>query len=162
MARATDSSQRSKVVVMLFLVLATLASGLFAGAAVYINLVEHPARLSCGADLALKEFRPSYRRATIMQASLALVGAISGVVAGWLQRDVRILLAAFLLGSVVPFTLVVILPTNRRLLDPALDSRLVDAAVLLRRWAALHAVRSLLASVAFVIYLLRVAHGGFR
>src|SRR5215471_13155315 len=149
MARATDSSQRSKVVVMLFLVLATLAAGLFAGAAVYINLVEHPARLSCGTDLALKEFRPSYRRATIMQASLAIVGTIGGLLAGWPQRDVRILVATLLLGSVVPFTLVVILPTNKRLLDPTLDVRPLDAAILLRRWAALHAVRSLLASVAF-------------
>jgi len=144
---------------MFFLILATVAAGLFAGAAVYINLVEHPARLSCGTDLALKEFRPSYRRATIMQASLAVVGTIGGLLAGWPQRDLRILVATLLLGSVVPFTLVVILPTNKRLLDPTLDVRPLDAAILLRRWAALHAVRSLLASVAFIMFLLKVAHG---
>ena len=59
---------------MVFLVLGTLAAGLFAGAAVYISAVEHPARLSCGTALALSEFAPSYRRATIMQAPLVLPG----------------------------------------------------------------------------------------
>ena len=59
--------------------LATLAAGLFTGAAVYITFVEHPARVSCGSALAVTEFGPSYKRATVMQASLALVGASAGI-----------------------------------------------------------------------------------
>jgi len=47
---------------------ATLASGIFFGAAVYINLVEQPARISCGVPVAITEWRPSYRRGTLMQA----------------------------------------------------------------------------------------------
>jgi hypothetical protein len=38
---------------------ALLSSGLFAGAALYVSLVEHPARIACGPALALAEFRPS-------------------------------------------------------------------------------------------------------
>ena len=57
----------------MLLILATLAAGLFAGAAIYITAVEHPARLACGAELAVREFAPSYQRATLMQAPLALV-----------------------------------------------------------------------------------------
>jgi hypothetical protein len=38
--------------------LATLAAGLFTGAAVYITFVEHPARVSCGSALAVTEFGP--------------------------------------------------------------------------------------------------------
>jgi hypothetical protein len=49
---------------MLFELLATLCAGLFAGAAIYITFVEHPARLECGTELAATEFAPSYRRAT--------------------------------------------------------------------------------------------------
>jgi hypothetical protein len=52
-------------------VLATVLAGLFAGAAVYINVAEHPARLECGVALAATVFGPSYRRAAVMQASLA-------------------------------------------------------------------------------------------
>jgi len=37
---------------------AALAAGLFSGASIYINLVEHPARIQCGTALALAQFAP--------------------------------------------------------------------------------------------------------
>ncbi len=64
--------------------LALCSCGLFAGAALYINLVEHPARMSCDVAVALTEFRPSYKRATVMQASLAAVSFATGI-ATWLE-----------------------------------------------------------------------------
>jgi len=141
---------------MLFLMVATLAAGMFAGAAIYISLVEHPARVSCGTELAIREFGPSYRRAAVMQAALALIGLLSGSVASWQLRDPATLAAALLLGLVVPFTLLIVFPTNKRLLDPALDPRSAEASHLLARWARLHAVRSVLSSAAFVVFVLRL------
>ena len=82
--------------------IAGLAAGIFTGAAIYITLVEHPARLSCGLSAAVAEFGPSYRRAAVMQASLAFIGVVSalwrwgaGGPRGWL-------LGGVLLGSVIP------------------------------------------------------------
>src|SRR5215471_7922334 len=72
---------------MFLLLASTMCAGLFCGAALYVNLVEHPARMSCGQELAVREFAPSYRRATIMQVSLALVGVVLGLVAAWQLRD---------------------------------------------------------------------------
>jgi len=135
---------------------ATLCAGLFAGAGIYVNAVEHPARLSCGVDVALREFAPSYRRATVMQASLAIAGCTMGVWSAWLYGDVWLASGAVLLGSVVPFTLVVMLPTNHQLVDPALDPGGQKATQLLRRWGRLHAVRSVLSGTAFLILLLRL------
>jgi len=60
--------------------IALVATAIFAGAAVYVSLVEHPARESCGPALALAAFGPSYRRAAIMQGGLALVGGVAGIV----------------------------------------------------------------------------------
>jgi uncharacterized membrane protein len=139
------------------LIMAVLATGLFAGAAIYINLVEHPARVSCGPELAIREFRPSYRRAAVMQGALAIVGCAAGALAAWQLRDPAMLAAAVLLGLVVPFTLIVIFPTNARLLDPALDPSTAEAARLLARWARLHAVRSVLSAAAFFLFLLRLS-----
>jgi hypothetical protein len=51
----------------------------------------------------------------------------------------------------IPFTPLVVLPTNTRLLDPALDSHSTEAASLLARWRQLHAVRSAASAVAFVL-----------
>jgi hypothetical protein len=140
---------------MFLLLVAIVAAGLFAGAAVYITTVEHPARVGCGTELAVREFAPSYKRGTIMQASLAVVGCLAGLAAGWLREDPVIAVAALLLGAVVPFTLVVIFPTNKRLLDPALDSRSDNARELLARWGRLHAVRSVLSTAAFVLLVVR-------
>jgi len=140
-----------------FLIIATFAAGLFAGAALYITAVEHPARLSCGTEAAIREFAPSYKRGTVMQASLAVVGCLAGLTAGWQRQDPIVFGAALLLGAVVPFTLVVIFPTNKRLLDPALDPRGTLALQLLTRWGYLHAVRSMLSTAAFVLFLARAA-----
>lgn len=140
---------------MILLTIAIVASGLFAGAAIYISLVEHPARLSCGTQLAVREFGPSYRRATMLQAPLAVIGCGAGSIAGWQHSDPAIVVAAVAIGLVVPFTLVVIAPTNRRLLDPGLDSNGPEAAALLKRWGRLHAVRSVLATIAFLLLLTR-------
>jgi len=141
---------------MLLELLATLCTGLFAGAAIYINVVEHPARLECGTAAALRQWRPSYRRATVMQASLAIGGLVAAL-AAWLQgRGTPVLVAGLFLGAVVPFTLVIIFPTNKQLLDPALDEASPRAAALLARWNRLHAVRSAAALLALVILLLHL------
>ena len=129
---------------------------MFAGAAIYINLVEHPARLECGTAAAVRQWRPSYARATVMQASLAIVGLLASLGA-WVQgRGAPVLVAGLLLGTVVPFTLVVIFPTNRQLLESTLDEGSPRAAALLARWNRLHAVRSSAALLALVILLLHL------
>ena len=142
---------------MILELIALLCTGLFAGAAVYITLVEHPARLEGGPAVALAEFRPSYRRAAVMQASLAAIGSLTAVGAWALGRSVPVLVAGLLLGAVIPFTLLVVLPTNKRLLDPALDPHSPEAASLLARWGRLHAVRSVASAVAFVLLALDLA-----
>jgi len=137
----------------LYELLAVLSTGLFTGAAVYINLVEHPARMSCGTVVAVTEFRPSYKRATVMQASLAALGTLNAVFAWFLGGGLAWLIGGILLGTVIPFTLIVIFPTNRQLLDPNLDKKSDLALRLLTRWGRLHAVRSILSLVAFTIFL---------
>jgi hypothetical protein len=138
---------------------ALLATGLFAGAAIYVTLVEHPARVEGGAALALAEFRPSYRRGAVMQASLAALGCLAALVA-WLQRGhASVLIAGLLLGAMIPFTLIVILPTNKRLLAPDLDPERAEAMALLARWGRLHAVRTVAGAVAFLILSLHMLAG---
>jgi uncharacterized membrane protein len=141
---------------MLLELIAAFCTALFAGAALYVSLVEHPARLELGTAAAMREWRPSYRRATVLQASLAVAGLLAAVGA-WIEgRGTAVLIAGLTLGSVVPFTLMIMFPTNRRLSDPALDTGSAEAAVLLAKWNRLHAVRSAAALVALVILLLHL------
>jgi hypothetical protein len=132
---------------------AVLSCSLFTGASVYINLVEHPARMQCGVEIAATEFAPSYRRATVLQATSAAVGLISSIAVWLVGATFWWLVAGILLGSVIPFTLFVILPTNKVLLSPKLDRRSVEAERLLARWGKLHAVRSVLSGMALLLFL---------
>ncbi len=134
--------------------IATFAAGLFAGAAIYINVAEHPARLECGVSLAATVFGPSYRRAAVMQALLALVGSVAAVLAWQLGAGVEWLVGTALLFFVVPFTLVVIMGTNKRLLDPGLERSSEEAHRLLLKWGRLHAVRSVAGTLSFFIFVL--------
>jgi uncharacterized membrane protein len=142
-----------KILTTLAELLATLSSGLFAGASIYINLVEHPARMEAGTNLALTEFAPSYHRATVTQVSLASVGFLSALVAWRLRLDSRWLIGGGLLVSVIPFTAVAILPMNKQLLDPETANDLELAERLLTRWGRLHAVRSVLSLASLLMFL---------
>jgi uncharacterized membrane protein len=136
-----------------FQFVAILTATLFSGAAIYINLVEHPARMECGTEFAARVFGPSYRRAAVMQAILAIVATIAGIGAWLMNARVGWLVGALLIFAVVPFTIIAIRPTNNRLLDPALDRGPEAARRLLQRWGRLHAVRSILALAASVVFL---------
>ncbi len=134
--------------------IATLASGLFTGAAVYINLVEHPARMACGTRLAATEFGPSYHRAKAMQASLAAIGFVAATIAWFMGSSSWWLVGGAFLVSVIPFTLIAIMPTNKKLLHPDLDRESELTASLLAKWNRLHSVRTLLGLISFLIFAL--------
>ena len=131
---------------------AVLGCTLFTGAAVYITAVEHPARLSCGTKVAATQWAPSYKRATVMQVPLALVGGLAGIVR-WTQGGGPLWgWAALLLVAVIPFTLVVIRPTNHQLLDRERDLGSDETRRLLETWGRLHGVRSALSLTASILF----------
>ena len=132
--------------------MATISTTLFCGAAIYINLAEHPARLGCATKTAATVWAPSYKRATLMQASLAIVGTLAGVAVWWLGGGSMWLIGAVLIGLVVPFTFIAIMPTNHRLLEPGRDLSSNETRALLETWGKLHAVRSVLSLLASLVY----------
>lgn len=137
-------------------ILAVLACTLFAGAAIYINIAEHPARLSCGTELAATVFGPSYNRAATMQVFLALIATMSGV-AIWATTGGSLwVVGSILIFSVIPFTFVAIMPTNKILLDPQIDRTSEETRALLIKWGKLHLVRSILSGIASLAFLYEV------
>lgn len=138
---------------LLLQLLAALCAALFAGAAIYINVAEHPARMALETRLAALQWAPSYRRATWMQAPLALASFAAGAGVWALGGGIAWLAAALLIGSVVPLTFIVIMPTNHALLTPGRDLGSTETRELLRRWGMLHGVRSAMSLLATLVYL---------
>jgi hypothetical protein len=134
--------------------LALVTAAVFAGAALYINLVEQPARLALDDAALLIEWKPAYKRATLMQAPLALAGFVFGAIAWWQSRQAPWIVGALLMLANWPVTYFIIMPTNSRLmaLDPADAS--ADARRLIIRWGSLHAIRTILSCAAVIAFAL--------
>ena len=138
---------------IVFQFLAVLCCILFTGAAIYINLVEHPARMACDTKTAATVWAPSYKKATVIQAPLAVLSFFAGVGAWLLGGGLLWLIGALLIGLVVPFTFIVVMPTNNQLLAQGRDLSSAETRSLLEKWGRLHAVRSVLSLLASIVYL---------
>ena len=133
--------------------LALVVAALFTGAAVYVNVAEQPARLALDDRASLAEWKPAYKRGFAMQASLAIIGFLLGVIATRAGMDWRWLAGALLLLANWPFTLIVMLPTNKLLTEIAPQNAGPNSRELIEKWGRLHAVRSGLGAAATVLFL---------
>jgi hypothetical protein len=133
--------------------LALAIAAVFTGAAIYINVAEQPARLQLDNRSLLAEWKPAYKRGYVMQASLAVVGGLFGLVTFLSTFDWRWLLGAVVLLANRPYTIYVIMPTNNRLMDTPPEAATAETRRMIERWGALHAGRSALGVTATLIFL---------
>lgn len=133
--------------------LALMTAALFTGAAIYVSWAEHPARLELDDRALLAQWKPSYERGAIMQASLALAGLILGALE-WLATGNWLWIAGgLILAANWPFTMYAIMPTNKVLKDISIEQAGSASRALLEKWGQLHAVRSALGALATAIFL---------
>src|SRR6202022_1654511 len=138
---------------MVFGLVALIGAAIFTGAALYVNVAEQPARLLLDDRALLTEWKPSYRRGAAMQAPLALVGCLLGLIAWWQTSQPGFLIGAVAIIAPWPWTLLGIKPTNDALLATEPDQAGPATRALVVKWGALHAVRTVLGALATLAYL---------
>ena len=130
-----------------------MVAALFAGAAVYVSVAEHPARLSLDDRAALTQWKLAYAYGAVMQASLAIVGFLLGILAWWQSGRWLWLIGAIVLLANWPYTLIGIMSTNRQLKDTDPATAGPQTRALLEKWGALHAMRSALGFASMLVFL---------
>jgi hypothetical protein len=133
--------------------LALIAAAAFAGAAIYVNVAEQPARLVLDDRAMLAQWKRSYDNASVMQAGLALVACVLGVAAFFLSLDWRWLLGALFILAPWPWSILVIMPVNRQLKASAGDAVQSVTRASVAHWGRLHGVRSAFGIAATLVYL---------
>lgn len=133
--------------------LALTIAALFVGAAFYVGFAEQPARLNLDDRALLTEWKPSYKRGFTMQAPLAVAGFLMGVLAWWQTGQWLWLIGAAVLVANWPYTLLVIMPTNNKLMATEPANAGPETRALIKTWARLHAGRTTLGVAATLIFL---------
>jgi len=128
-------------------------AAVFTGAALYVNVAEQPARLRLGHNALLTEWKPSYKRGLAMQAPLAILGFLMGLLAWWETGKWLWLVGAVLLLANWPYTVLVIMPTNQKLMATELTKAGRETRTLIEHWARLHAIRTALGFAATAVFL---------
>jgi hypothetical protein len=129
-------------------------AAIFTGAAFYISLAEQPARLGLDDRALLAEWKPAYKRGFAMQAPLAIIGFLLGLIAWWLSGRTAFLAGAVLLVANWPWTMLAIMPTNEALMATPVHAAGPESRRLILKWSRLHAVRAILGSLAVVSFLI--------
>ena len=132
--------------------LALAFAAAFSGAALYINLVEQPARLALDDSALLSEWRPSDRRGFAMLASLALIAAALALTAYFQTQDVRWLIGAIIVIASWPYTFFAMVPMNNRILNISAGES-GAARELVRTWGLLEYGQTAIGLVACGVFL---------
>jgi hypothetical protein len=142
---------------VLLAILALISATLFTGAAVYISLVEHPARLRLDDPSLLAQWQPSYKAALPMQAGLAVLGGVLGLMVWYQTKEWPWLIGSLVLLTNWPFTMFAIMPINKRLLAMRPEEACPETRIMLLRWGRLHNMRSILGTLAVLLFAFAVA-----
>ncbi|XP_031572364.1 uncharacterized protein LOC116306437 [Actinia tenebrosa] len=148
-----------------FKAVSTISVGLFAGGGIYINIVEHNARMALDTKSCHAQWKASFDRAKIHQRRLALITAISGAGAFYCKPSEGM---TFLIGGcsmllIFPYTLFILKPAS---IDPIYDDydKIVDRESeefvrdTIVKWNNYHSVRSVLSLGVLVGFVSQILH----
>lgn len=133
--------------------LALAVAAFYAGAALYVNLVELPAIETLDDRNQLAAWRVALQRGFLLQAPLCIIGFLLGLVAWAGTHFVSDAVGSLAMLANVPWTLAMIAPTNNRLHQTTPEAAGAASRALIKRWGSLHSIRTALGLLALIAFL---------
>jgi anthrone oxygenase-like protein len=143
--------------VPLLKLIAILSAAFFAGGGLFVSIVIYHAIMMDMAS-AVAHFGRIYNKAAPWQGSNAIICLAAAVIVSALSGDWWWAIGGLLVGASIPFTLLVMMPVNNRLLDEKAPPAPDEAVALLKRWGTLHWVRNVLSTLGLVVMLERMLY----
>lgn len=136
---------------------AITTSGMFAGMAAFITTVDVPTRRENGTAHSITHFPGMFFRSAAIQSVLQIAGTAAAFGAykhAANQEEAKFWLTGTVVyGLIMPYTLIFIKPVFTKLLDKNIDKQSPATAALLDKWANLHAVRTVVGTGIFALFL---------
>lgn len=132
--------------------LALAFAAALAGAGLYVNGVEQPARLELDDKSILNEWGPSDQRGVALMAALSLVSAALGLSAYFASADLRWAIGAIIVIMTWPYAFFVMSPLNNQILTLA-PKDVGAARALVRQWGVLEWGQTGIAIVASGVFI---------
>ncbi|CAM1154391.1 Uncharacterised protein g11201 [Pycnogonum litorale] len=134
---------------------ATATTGFFTGTCVYLSLSAYPALCELNEIERLKAFRPIYKRAGKIQ-QLWIISTSASCIGSYLlsdssERNFLWLGCGAALASIIPYTLIFMIPTNYALIDLETSTKQSKDWIngTFSKWAKAHGVRSVVSTAVF-------------
>lgn len=143
--------------VPLLKMIAILSATFFAGGGLFVSIVIYPAIMMDLAS-AVPHFGRIYNRAAPWQGSNAIICLVAALIVSPLSGDWWWAIGGLLVGASIPFTLLVMMPVNNRLLDEKAPPTPDEAVALLKHWGELHWVRNVLSTAGLIVMLARMLY----
>jgi hypothetical protein len=134
--------------------IATLAAGLWAGAAIYIAVCEHPSTLKVGVEFATAYFKPMSKRTAPLMMVLAAIAGVAACTQWYYTGDSEWMIGGALMLAMFPLTGLLIVPTNIRLINIDAAAEPERAVHLHTTWGRMHLIRTVLGTIPFILFVL--------
>jgi hypothetical protein len=131
--------------------IAFAAACTFLGAALYITVVEQPARLALSPDAMVKEWQPSHRRGFVMLSVIALLAAVLAYADFATSRDVRLLAGGTVMLASWLYAFFVVVPVDVMIFSLPTGRARAAARALMREWGLLEWGQTVIAAAACVL-----------
>lgn len=127
------------------------------GIALAASIVVHPSLLVVSRSSAIEIFRPFFKKTHTTVLTLSVIVSLIALLVSTMTGNWWWFLISLIMHLNGPYTFFLMMPLNRRLMADDVDIASTQTIEDLRFWGKLHAIRTLMNGIVFLIFIVLIA-----